>query len=891
MANDITLRPYQQECVNTIDALPDGAHSIVALATGLGKTVVISRINRKGRMLILSHRDELVRQPEKYFNCTFGIEKADEQASETDEVVSASVQSLYHENRLHRYLPDAFDIIVVDECHHAAAPVTYGKILSYFHPRKLIGLTATPQRGDGASLAHIFDSICFSRDLAWGIKNGYLTSIKGIVIRENDVDLTGVHMTGGDYNASEVGKLLANSHYYVTTADAYMTQGTHEGNHTLIYCIDIASCNIIVSLIRERLPKEKQGEIAIITGQTSTNDRHQIEADYLSGKIRCIVNCMVLTEGSDLPITDRIIVCRPTANPTLYTQIIGRGTRLAEGKESCLVLDILPAKAKHICSITSLVDENINLLPKEVVSRLEEEPVSLEEIQKTVDEIRAKRLGVINTLAEEYDIFEKEVERESKCISQAVESGNFGQSIVDSVYRKDLDIDTSVLPGIHYSIGPTSAMRYQIVGNRDETVKAWVSEPDMLSKVSVTACVNNVWYKTENTISLDDATTCIRKVLEKECSDMFSSFFWDESLISSWKSSCATQKQGAAVTRLLQDCGYEVSDLTDQLSKYSASITIDYLQKHSKNQLQLQHLKAELDKAHELQKKKKDIKLPSKSVQYKSFSILQNAYKDTQIIDREHLFGSEKRINQDFVFQAVIKPNDRISSAYRGASLAQKNFLKSLLDSLAPVSDISGVQELWVSSFLRAASVSALIDTLKILQNDLRYNRQNRPFLYLLEHTYRYQKIGHTIQNTFPIRVVYSLTEAEIAAEVATGKEKWNTGTWVQDSIDAPELQIPEDIEFYPDFGELNPGCLKQIKILNSLHSPSTRLLEKLKSDGIDQWSRLKMADACSLFDPRVINLVKEQFPGSGSKTILCLRWYGRGLRLEYCIKKVKECR
>ena len=113
----------------------------------------------------------------------------------------------------------------------------------------------------------------------------------------------------------------------------------------------------------------------------------------------------------------------------------------------------------------------------------------------------------------------------------------------------------------------------------------------------------------------------------------------------------------------------------------------------------------------------------------------------------------------------------------------------------------------------------------------------------------------------------------------------------MQDSIDAPELQIPEDIEFYPDFGELNPGGLKQIKILNSLHSPSTRLLEKLKSDGIDQWSRLKMADACALFDPRVINLVKEQFPGSGSKTILCLRWYGRGLRLEYCIKKVKECR
>lgn len=100
MSAELTLRPYQQECVDTIDSLPDGAKSIVALATGLGKTVVMSRIHREGRMLILSHRDELVRQPEKYFDCSFGIEKADEQAQETDEIVSASVQSLARDTRL-----------------------------------------------------------------------------------------------------------------------------------------------------------------------------------------------------------------------------------------------------------------------------------------------------------------------------------------------------------------------------------------------------------------------------------------------------------------------------------------------------------------------------------------------------------------------------------------------------------------------------------------------------------------------------------------------------------------------------------------------------------------------------------------------------------------------
>ena len=126
MSAKLTLRPYQQECVDTIDSLPDGAKSIVALATGLGKTVVMSRIHREGRMLILSHRDELVRQPEKYFDCSFGIEKADEQAQETDEIVSASVQSLARDTRLQSYSTYDFDIIIVDECLHASSPGTYG---------------------------------------------------------------------------------------------------------------------------------------------------------------------------------------------------------------------------------------------------------------------------------------------------------------------------------------------------------------------------------------------------------------------------------------------------------------------------------------------------------------------------------------------------------------------------------------------------------------------------------------------------------------------------------------------------------------------------------------------------------------------------------------------
>ena len=172
------LRDYQKECIEIVDNLPDGSRTIVCLATGLGKTVTASRFKSKGRVLWLSHRDELVYQPKRYYNTSFGIEKGKD-TSDKERVVSASVQSLANDNRLKKFKPTDFDIIICDEAHHAAAP-TYKKILGYFKPRKLIGLTATPKRGDGVKLTDVFDTICFTRDLKWGIENNYLTRIQAV---------------------------------------------------------------------------------------------------------------------------------------------------------------------------------------------------------------------------------------------------------------------------------------------------------------------------------------------------------------------------------------------------------------------------------------------------------------------------------------------------------------------------------------------------------------------------------------------------------------------------------------------------------------------------------------------------------------------------------------
>ena len=158
------LRPYQRDCIATIDGQPPGSY-LVQMATGLGKTVTFANLPRHGeRMLILSHREEPVEQPRKYFDCTYGVERAGNHAG-GEEVVSASVQSLVR--RLDRFSPDDFGLIICDEAHHAAAN-TYRKIFEYFQPLKLVGFTATPNRGDKVRLSDVFQKIIFQRDLRWG---------------------------------------------------------------------------------------------------------------------------------------------------------------------------------------------------------------------------------------------------------------------------------------------------------------------------------------------------------------------------------------------------------------------------------------------------------------------------------------------------------------------------------------------------------------------------------------------------------------------------------------------------------------------------------------------------------------------------------------------------
>lgn len=362
---DITLRDYQEECKEVLDSLDGGSH-LVVMATGLGKTVVFSHMKRKGRMLILSHRDELVHQPQKYFDCSFGVEKAEE-TSDGEEVVSASVQSL--SRRLDRFPRDAFDTIVTDEAHHAIAP-SYRKIYSYFTPRLHVGFTATPNRADNAKLGEVFEDVIYERNLKWGIKNGYLCDVR-CIRADIGYDLRGAKMQMGDFRVTDVEAAVDIEKANDAIAEIYREKAI---GPTLIFAASVAHANNIAS----RIPGAE-----VVTA--TTPNRKEILEGFANGTVPVIVNCMVLTEGTDLPMIRTIMMCRPTRNAALFTQAVGRGTRLYEGKKELLLIDCTGASDLPVCTAPSLFNLN-----ETDVKKADCEGKLLTEMEDAIEQMKAK---------------------------------------------------------------------------------------------------------------------------------------------------------------------------------------------------------------------------------------------------------------------------------------------------------------------------------------------------------------------------------------------------------------------------------------------------------------------------------------------------------------------
>ena len=358
MANIQSLRPYQQAARDSIHAQWEQGRlrTLLVLPTGTGKTIVFAsvaadQVRAGDRVLILAHRGELLEQAADKLQRSTGLVSAVEKAESTClnswfRVVVGSVQTLQRPARLERFPRDYFGTIIIDEAHHAITD-GYRRILDYFENVKVLGVTATPDRGDMRNLGEVFDSLAYEYKLTDAIKEGYLCKIMAQTIPLK-LDISGVALSGGDYAVGELGTALDP---YLEQIAAEMAQRC-KGRKTVVFLPLIKTSQKFRDLLNA------QGfRAAEVNGQSA--DRKEVLADFDTGKYNVLCNSMLLTEGWDCPSVDCVVVLRPTKVRSLYSQMVGRGTRLAEGKTDLLLLDFLWMTDKHeLCRPADLVCED-----------------------------------------------------------------------------------------------------------------------------------------------------------------------------------------------------------------------------------------------------------------------------------------------------------------------------------------------------------------------------------------------------------------------------------------------------------------------------------------------------------------------------------------------------
>lgn len=435
------LRPYQQEAREAIfEQWDDGVlKTLLVLPTGCGKTIVFAKVTedcvRRGdRVLILAHRGELLEQAADKIRQSTGLGCAVEKAEETCmgswfRVVVGSVQTMMREKRLGQFPEDYFQTIIIDEAHHCISD-SYQKVLNHFSSAKILGVTATPDRGDMRNLGSYFESLSYEYTLPKAIKEGYLSPIKALTIPLK-IDMTGVGVQAGDFKASDIS----------TALDPYL-QGIAQEMEK--YCKDKKTV-VFLPLVKTSqkfrdLLNAHGFRAAEVNGDSQ--DRSEVLEAFDRGEYNVLCNSMLLTEGWDCPSVDCVVVLRPTKVRSLYCQMVGRGTRLSPGKDHLLLLDFLWHTERHeLCHPASLIcqDEEV---AKKMTEHIEQAgcPVDIEEAEKTAAE---------DVVAQREEALAKQLEEMKRRKKKLVDPLQFEMSI----QAEEL---SGYVPAFGWEMGPPS---------------------------------------------------------------------------------------------------------------------------------------------------------------------------------------------------------------------------------------------------------------------------------------------------------------------------------------------------------------------------------------------------------------------------------------------------
>jgi superfamily II DNA or RNA helicase len=394
------LRVYQREAVTAIDAdLAVHKSTLLVMATGLGKTQVFGAEAKHwpGRVLVMAHRKELLEQAQSRLaemtGERVGLEKAEHRAGR-ERIVIGSVDTLTtfrisvgldgektKRYRCERFQADPFTLIIIDEAHHAVA-ASYRKVLDLFPNAKVLGVTATPDRGDKVGLKAVFESTAYERNADEGCRDGYLVRVKLGQVFVKEVDLSHVKTTGGDLNLGELDKEMAKANEAIVKKSLELC----EDRPAIVFTTKVQNAHDLAAVY----DREAGRNVArVVHGETDEDERAEIFAAHRRGEFQYLVNVGVATEGTDMPYVRAVIIGRPTKSRALYAQMAGRGGRVLPGlverlktaeerraaiaasaKPDFLLLDFVGNAGRH--DLVKALHILAGKAPPEVIERAEE---------------------------------------------------------------------------------------------------------------------------------------------------------------------------------------------------------------------------------------------------------------------------------------------------------------------------------------------------------------------------------------------------------------------------------------------------------------------------------------------------------------------------------------